>query len=250
MAKKSTSPWVYVGCGCVTLVVLVAAGIAALGFMGVRFARNFERELKDPEVRQERAREILGAERLPEGYHAQMHFKVPFLFEMVVLSDGAPVDYREDRHQGRLESEDLGDNAFIYMAMPDVGDAREKFEGLREGDTRGLDDVKINLDFRSREILGHGAFDLPPQHLRYVAHRGDFRDEHASREGTYAVVLIDCPGSSKVRAAFYWQRREIEEAQLEAPAAGAPAEDPAQLAGTPYEEGLRRFMSHFHVCGD
>ncbi len=238
MPRKSTSPWVYVGCGCLAALVLLVGGCLSLGFYGARFARNFEEELRDPVKRQERAQEILGAEELPAGFTAQMHFKVPLLLEMVALSDGESVEFDEDGHH-RLRAEQLGDNAFIYLALPNWGTARRDFERLLEGDAQELEHVQIDLDFRSQEMLGRGELDIPPQHLRYAAHRGEFRDGRERSEGVYAILLIDCPGSSKVRAAFYWQRHGGAEL-----AGGADAD----LSGTPYEEGLRSFMSHFQVC--
>jgi len=242
MAKKTTSPWVYVGCGCLGAVVLGIGACIGLGVVAARFGRNLEAELKDPVRRQERAREILGAEELPAGFHAQLHVAIPMLFEMVVLSDGAPVEY-QDHGNTRLEARNLGDNAFIYLAMPDVGDTREQFERLLAGtDPRDLDHVRLDLDFRSEEIVGRGELDLPPQHLRYATHRGDVRDGRERRSGLYSVLLVDCPGSSKVRAAFYWQQRPD---PTPAPEAG-PGTD---FDGAAYEDALRAFISHFQLCG-
>ena len=123
--KQSTSPWVWIGCGCFALVALVVGGFATLGFFGAKAVRDFEAEIKDPVLRDERARTILGAEQLPDGFSAQFHLRIPFLLEMVSLSDGEPLEYDEERHQARLRSENLGERAFIYLAMRDVGDARD-----------------------------------------------------------------------------------------------------------------------------
>ncbi len=242
MAKKSTSPWMYVGCGCFGCAALVIGGFMGLGLFGAKVARDFEAELRDPVKREERARQILGAETLPAGFHAQLHFKIPLLLELVVLSDGEPIGF-DDHGGAEIQSEQLGENAFIYLAMRDVGDSREDFERILEGDTRHLDDVQIDLDFRSEEVLGRGEFDIAVQHLRYVTHRGEFRDRRESSTGTYSVLLVDCPRSSKIRAGFYWQLHE-EGQEADGLAAGTGGE----LAGTPYEEELRRFMSHFELC--
>lgn len=236
--KSSTSPWVWIGCGCFALVALVVGGLATLGFFGAKAVRDFEAEIKDPVKRAERARTILGAEQLPEGFNAQFHLRIPFLLEMVSLSDGEPLDYDEERHQARLRSENLGERAFIYLSMRDVGDARQDFERMFEG---AGDLENVDLDFRSHAVLGHGEFELPPQKLRYRAHRGEFRDGRDRRDGIYAILLVDCPGSAKVRGAFYWQTQEIE---------GLVEGEDVDLTGSDYEEGLRRFMGHFHLCDD
>lgn len=246
MAKKSTSPWVYVGCGCVALVAFVLLGIGAMGFAGFRFAKNLEEEFKDPRKRQESALAILGSETLPEGFHAQMNLRIPMLLEMVMLSDGPVSEYDEERRQVDLSSETLGDKAFIFMALADMGTTRRDIERLMEGKTGGLNNVQFDLDFRSSQILGRGEFEISPQKLRYVAHRGEFGDDHDTPEGTYAVMMIECPGSSKVRSskvrsAFYWQRYGGGAEEVE-------GGDDVDLAGTPYEENLRAFMGHFNVC--
>lgn len=243
MAKKNTSPWVYVGCGCAGLIILAIGVVATLGFGAFSFVKDMEANLKDPAKRHEQALEILGADELPEGFRAQLNMRAPFsLFEMVMLSDGEPVEYDASGGGADLDSENMGKNAFFFMAMPDVGDARREFERLLEGDGMGeLDDVNVdvNFDFRSRQVLGHGEMEIPPQNIRYAAHSGQFRGQHEDRDGTYAVMLFDCPGSSKVRVAFYWQTQEVAEI------AGG---ENVELEGTAYEEELRRFMGHFDVC--
>lgn len=249
MSRKSTSPWVYVGCGCLGAVVLGVGACVGLGYSVFQFGRNLEAELKDPVLRQERAREILGAEELPAGFHAQMHVAIPLLMEMVVLSDGEPVEFRDDG-DADIAAENLGDHAFIYLAVRALGDARQDFERLLEGNTRDLDSVQINLDFRSEEIVERGEFDLPPQHVRYATHRGEFRNRHQRSTGTYSVLLVDCPAASKVRAAFYWQRETVTPEAGDPETGDLPLESGrAELPGTRYEDVLKDLMGHFQLCG-
>ncbi len=240
MAKKTTSPWVYVSCGCFGCAALVIGGFLGMGLFGAKLARDFEAEMRDPVMREQRAREILGAEELPAGFSAQLHFKIPLFLEMVVLSDGEPLGFHDDGN-AEVESEQLGENAFIYLAMSAIGDVREDFERILEGDIEHLESVDVDLDFRSEKVLGRGEIDIPPLSLRYATHLGEFHDRRGSSTGTYSVLLADCPGSSKIRAGFYWQRQESEE---------LAEADGGDLEGTAYEERLRQFMSHFALCGE
>ena len=67
MAEKR-SGWFYVFVGCGALAFIAIAGIGVVAFMSVRWAKNVKAELEDPVVREERAREYLGTDDLPEGY--------------------------------------------------------------------------------------------------------------------------------------------------------------------------------------
>lgn len=236
MSDKRKSFWPWFGCGCVSLVVLAVGGVIAAMVGGGMFVRSYVEDLKDPVARGEQVRKILGTEELPAGFEPQMFLHVPWLIDMVVVSDGDPAEF-DDSGNAQLEARHLGQNAFVFLSMRDLGDARENMEALLEGKSEKVQDVQLN--FHSSEMLGRGELDVPPQHLRWSAHRGEFRDRHGDREGIYAIVLVDCPNKdSRVRVAFLWQQRELAE--------GAPLE----LEGTPAdEETLRSFLGHFHLCG-
>ncbi|MEE8526652.1 MAG: hypothetical protein V3T72_22170, partial [Thermoanaerobaculia bacterium] len=88
MAKKSTSPWLYIGCGCATLAGLAVVAVVAAGFFGASLFKGYVEDMQDPRARAERVKEILGTENLPAGYHARMYFSVPWVLDMVFLSDG------------------------------------------------------------------------------------------------------------------------------------------------------------------
>ncbi len=236
MSEKQKSYWTWIGCGCVGLVALVIGGVIAATIGGGMFVSNYVEELQDPTVRAERARQILGTDELPAGFEPQIFFRVPWLFDMVAISDGEPAELDEDGN-AELEAKHLGRNAFIFISMRDMGDTRADLEAVLAGEKQGLDNVE--MDFRSREALGHGEVDAGAQHVRWAAHRGEYRDRHEDREGVYAVLVVDCPEEDgRVRFAFYWQQRTDPEGEA-ADLSGSPA-DEATIAG---------FVSHFNLCG-
>lgn len=231
--KQGTSPWVYIGCGCVVLLILAIGGCFAAGFFGFTKIKGFVEELEDPVKREERVRQILGADELPEGYHAQMFFRVPFIMEMVILSDGEPLEFEAGRGEPKVDVEHLGDHVFMFFSMRDMGGNRREMERWFEGETGRPGDINFDVDFHSIELLGRGEFEVGAQSLRYRAHRG--RVEH--EDAIYTMLLIDCPEADRMRMGFFWLRLE--------PATGETPE----LAGTPADEAvLREFMGHFNLC--
>ncbi|MCP4664238.1 MAG: hypothetical protein GY856_53315 [bacterium] len=231
--KKGTSPWVYIGCGCVVLLILTIGGCLAATFFGVTRVKDFVEEMEDPVKREERVRQILGAPELPEGYHAQMFFRVPFVLEMVILSDGEPLEFDAGGGGGDIDVEDLGEHVFMLFSIRDMGGSRRDVERWFEGEAGRPENIDFDVDFDSDELLGRGEFEVGSQNLRYVAHRG--RIEH--EDAIFAMLLIDCPKADRVRLAFYWL-------QLDPDTAEAP-----ELAGTPADEAvLRDFMGHFNLC--
>jgi len=233
--EKRTSPWVYVGVGCLALVLLAVAAVATLGYFGYRQVKQFEADMKDPQARTQKALEALGADALPEGYHAVMSMSVPFVMDMAILSDEPPD--ADGRSHGR------GKRGFIYVSsMAPAGKRealRDYFEG-RGGEPDELRQQGINLE--RGELLKRGAVDVEGQHLMYVAQRGSISTGHGGGggHGITTTMLVECPGSDRQRMAFWF----------------GPDPDPAvapdklDLTGTPGdEEALRAFMGHFRLCG-
>src|SRR5262245_24119171 len=105
---KKTSPWVWVGVGCLGAVVLAVGAVIVLGMLGYRKAKQFEAELKDPQARTAKVQKILGTSHLPEGYYGVIGMSVPFVMDMAMLSDEEP-DFRD----GRQRHGGLGQRGFI-----------------------------------------------------------------------------------------------------------------------------------------
>lgn len=227
---KGTSPWVWIGCGCVGLIILIVGGCLAAGYFGFTEFKGFVEDLEDPVKRNERAREILGARELPEGYNAQFFLRVPLMMEMVFLSEGEPLEF--EGGEVDVDPQDLGDHAFLFLSMRDFENNRRDLERWFEGETDRPPQVDLDMDFDSEEELGRGELDLDPQLVRYIAHRGEVEHDAA----IYAAMLIDCPRSDRIRMAYYWFKID-------------PGVEAPELSGTPADEAtLRAFMSHFNLC--
>lgn len=245
--KKGTSPWVWVGCGCIAAIVLLIALVLGAGFFGVQALKGYVEDLENPEVRETKVLEILGADALPEGLNAQMFFSVPFVMDMLILSD-APSGGGQD-----IQTEDLGERALFFLSMRNLGGADQDLEKLLQGDTGQLD-LDIDLDFRSRGDLGRGAFDLDNQQVRWAAHLGAASGK-MDRVGIYTIFLVECkPDDDKLRMAYYWDQIESSTAEEGTEVEGAEVKEittaDVQTEGTPADElVLKELLGQFRLCG-
>jgi len=225
--QKKTSPWVWVGIGCLLMVVVGMAGLATLGYVGYRKAKQFGEDMKDPRAREAKVKAVLGAEAIPEGYHAVVGFSIPFVMDMAILSDEEP------GKDG--QTHDLGERSFIYMNLLSQGkdqqELREFFEGKRD-DAEAL--RRANIHVRSREILKRGVIDQGGHKILYLSQRGDVSMHGRRREGLTTTMLVQCPRDSRMRMGIWL----------------GPDPGGTDLANTPADEAaIKTFMGHFKPCG-
>ena len=240
MARKQSTPlWITLGCGCALLVALVIAAVVAAGYFGVSAFKGYLSDLKDPASRTARAAEILGASRLPEGYVGQLFVRIPWVFDMVILTDGEPMTIVEEG-DADLDAAAVGEHLFLYVKLRSKRMDDEEIDRMLRGE-RTSDGVRadVGIELDPDEELSRGAFELPPQSLRWVAHRGEIELDD-DLPGIFSRVIIDCPSDELTRVAV-WFRRDPEE----------PAAAPSDLAGSPADEAaLAELMGHFNVCAD
>lgn len=243
---KGTSPWVWVGVGCLGAVALAVGVVLAVGAFGYRKVKQLEAEIKDPEARAAKVRKILGTEHLPEGYHAVMGMSVPFVMDMAMLSDVEP-DFRDGRRQGRL-----GERGFIYIRTLTAGKDRQELRDYFEGRTDDADVLRRNHIRLGRrgEVLKRGMVEMDADtRLMFLAQRGEL-DMAASRtQGITTMMLLDCGGDDSRQRFGIWFGPEPGGLAGKGGSGGEVAA--ADLAGTPADESaIREFMGHFSLCRD
>lgn len=236
---KGTSPWVWVGVGCGALVLIVVGVIGALGYFTMRTVKGIEEQMTDPVAREEKALDVLGAEALPEGYHPMMSFSIPFVLDVVLLTD------REPDPDGELQN--FGDRGFIYVKTMQGESDRQRLLDVFEGNAR-LEDVlresgirfhnsEIGLE-RDEEIL-RSAWEREDATIRYVASRGSVLLEREWKEGLNTLLLAECPdGDRKVRLGIWF-----------GPLPEQGADGSYDYTGTLADETvIRDFAGHFRPC--
>jgi len=267
--KKGTSPWIWVGCGCVVLLGLAVLAAVGAGFWGFTAFKGYVDDVKDPEARAAEVAKILGAAELPEGYYAHFFFRIPWIMEMAILSDRPVREMTDAELEGYdpLDSEEVGDHLFMYLSVR--GDEKDELESIFEdgGGRPGGMEFDLGSSFDPQEKLGEGSLEIGPQKIRYVSHRGDMiTEDHHRLAGVFASMLVECSpgGGGRTRFALWFAREpqprepkpesttvEAEASPVEeSPVEAAPSEaSAAELAGTPADEAaLRDFMAHFNVC--
>ncbi len=229
--SKQRSPWVYVGIGCTVVVVLGVLGVLGGGLYLYQTMQQTVADMKDPVARDEKVRELLGAESLPPGYHAMMALKIPFALEMAMLSD------KEADDEGNIE--DFDTYGFLYFRMPTKTDSELKdyFEG-KSSDASVFKRKKLNLDIDSDEVLGRGLLSVNGQNLLYISQLGSMNSDHGRNSGIQTLILIECEQDRRMRLAIWFgplpEKNEIGDWLLE----GTQAD----------ESELETFMSYFTIC--
>ncbi len=235
MNGKKTSPWVYVGIGCVGAVVLAVAAVGALGFFGYRWAKQVESDMKDPKAREAKTLAVLGCDRLPDGYRPMASVSIPFVMDMAMLSDAEP------DAEGRVRGFDRRGFLYFQFLNPraDKKELRDYFEGKTDDDSV-LRRSGISVRVQSRELIRRGVLHLQGFNLMYLAQRGGLHMTEGRSEGVNTLMLIDCPAEDARRRMAIWFGPD--------PDPGTPVAS-ANFAGSPAdEEALRAFMGHFSVC--
>lgn len=228
---QGRSPWVYVGIGCGALLLIVVVAVAIGGFAVFQGFKKLGEEMNDPVAREARVKRVLGAEELPNGYHAGFAMSIPRVMELAMLGSRPP--------GATGENPDLGERGLIYVEFigrQNEARLRDYFEG-RTSDPDVLSQSNIQID--AREILQRGVIPSDTRTLMYVTQRGSVSSYGVKGDGITSVILVDCPGDRRTRMAIWFgpdTEPNAESSELD-------------LTGTPGDEvEIASFMGHFRVC--
>jgi hypothetical protein len=235
MAEQGkTSPWVWVGCGCLGALGLIVAVVAGGVFMAYRWGKGIEQTLKDPVARTETVKEILGSDELPEGYHAAIGFSVPLFAEIAMLST-------KELQPGQPH-DDLGERGFVYLKLKwPMPDKEQELRDFMQGKSEESPDIFVQSNIRidSDEVIARGEMKLDGADVHYAVNRGDLDVDGNQAEGLATMMMIDCTEDSRIRVGILFGPD---------PAEGGPVEN-VDLTGSPADESaLLGFLSHFDLC--
>jgi hypothetical protein len=235
--KKKQSPWLYIAIGCGSLLLVGGLFIGIIVFFVFKKADEFKEDMANPVARTEKVKKALGAQTLPEGYHAVMTLSIPLVMDTAVLTDQDP-----NAPEG---TDKTNERTFMYIRLKtasssDVGEFRDYLEG-RSDDASVL--ARNNLDMRTDEIVGRGGIDLDGgRRVLYLAQRGELRTNNSDRDngpGFNALILFECPKKSDVRMGIWTAPDNSPQTPIEQ----------LDLKGTPVDpEAIRAFTSHLYPC--
>jgi hypothetical protein len=226
MSQSSQPRWLFwVLGGCLLVILLGVAGVVGVYYWGKNRLTALVEEQTDPVKREQNFREMLGAQKLPPGYHAGVNISLG-LARLAWLSD-KPVGDDNPRYNER---------GFIFGDSMRAGDEETDMEKFLAGNSGNVIE-KMGVRIRSDEILGAGALQVNGQQLQYYARRGEVAQEKQAVPGIYSVTTIRC-SDDRERWAVWFQRVPPATPTAEIPRAGSVVE----------ESAIRDLFSHFRIC--
>ena len=230
--KRSRSTWILFGCGGCLLLLLLAMAVVA--WTGYRFAQNSFKT--NPVDREAAALEMLGVDRLPEGYFAVGALNVPMVLRLTILSDRPPSP------GGAIET---GDRTLFYArASPILSISGEDEDSLFE--IAGLELSGGNGAGAARS----GVLDIAGGQLRYTRYSGGVNFQRSPIEGLVTVMAIRCHRNDAFQAAL-WVVPETEgEPQTAASENEAETTEkvPVPVQNQDDNRAILDFVSQFTFC--
>lgn len=240
-AEEKKSPalkWLLGGCLTVAGVGILAVVIAFV--FGYRYCSSVSEQNLDPSTREAAAKQVLGAEVLPEGYFPMYTMTLPFKAgDIVALTDRAPDS------SGAIKKP--GEHMLMYFRTRFGGGKVKKFEDFVNGhgdDPKVMADANIHVD--PSEILDRGVIEGGPDPLLFFSSRGKVKIQN--RPGVHttddepaivSIVMPRCQGIEGIRVGV-WVAKD--------PLPGQPL-TAEQLAGTPGDRAaIAAFFKTFQLC--
>ncbi len=232
--QKRTSPWVFIGVGCLLAVFALVAVVVAIGAWGFSQFRQIARTMEDPVARAELAAEFLVTDELPEGYNVVAAISIPFLMETAVLTD------KEPGEDGQISG--FGERGFIYFKMLSFGEQEQELRDFFEGRTDDSQVLRQSSGFSvdTDELIERGVIEEESRTLRWVAYRGEIdRGSSGLGEGLTTMVMFECPGAERVRMGIWFGPDPSPDVPIDEADFSGSVADPA---------AIRSFLAPFDVC--
>lgn len=272
-ANNKTPAWVWIGCGCLLLVALAVGLVGGAGFWGWSQFKSMVDDLADPLARDEATMRMLGAEKLPEGWHAHVFFQIPFIMKIAMLTDGETGEAIEggfeEKAQAlenmRLGREDVERNFLLYFKVKGRGDepVEDLLTGRRTGrrstGRRTETQMDLDIEIEPGEPLNEGTLEIGTQTIEWRAQTGVMELVGGVLEGIYAAATIRCPSDGEAQDVVWFQAYDTDVGAAEAsnaaestlagaPAAGDENRRP-EIEGTPADPAaLEWLFGHFELC--
>lgn len=233
--------WHFIGCGCTVLVLLALLLAGGAIFFGKQMVDGIKAGIQDPEVRDARARKILGYEELPEGYHPGISVSIPFVMEMAMLGDrelpGAE-DLEEEEVEAEVKRSLFGRRGFFFFKVRGAAEGESDEDLARE--------MNIDLKFEKARELARGEVEAGGAEVSFVAHLGTIHGDEEALPAIINEMVATCLADPYGRKVLWFEAVSEELSEKSAPAEAIAPED---LAATPADpEAVKAFLDHFDLC--
>jgi hypothetical protein len=228
---KKTSPWLYVGVGCLVALGLLVVGVVGVGYFGYRYARQVGEEMKDPVAREAKVKDVLGTQDIPSGYYPVLGLSIPFVMEMAILSDIETLGSSGPAFKQR---------GFIYMNMLGGTKQQQELRDFFEGKTTDSSMLRQqSIRVRAGDIIRRGEVQDKDRRMLYVAQRGTIEVRNAEVGGVTTMLMVACPNDTRTRLGIWFGPD---------PDPSAPVKS-ANFKGSPADEDqIRSFAGQFDFC--
>ncbi len=236
MAKKS-SPWMYVGVGCAVIVLLGIVGVVGVGLWLRQVGQEISEEMQDPVKRADKAKNLLGIESLPEGYHTGPSIPIPFLGDFILLSD---TEWDPETEYANRPS-----RVFMFMNFRSLGNDKELDE-LFAGESSSSD-FWARFDFGGIKLtpgeskpFKHGNMAGNGYDIDFALMRSPVGLDGRNQTSLLSLLRVRCsPDDGRLRLAIW---------MMDDPAPDMPPEQ-ADFSGTPGDEtAIQGFMRPMQPC--
>lgn len=219
--ERSKRPvWIWILGGCL-LLILIAVALAIGGiYWGSGKLATMAEEQSNPEVREQKAKEILHATSLPPGYHAG------FSISLGIVRSARLADHPD----GFAEAT----RGFAYNESIRGGES--KVDAYVAGTAGNVLD-EMGTRVRTDEVLLESTVEVDGRTVHYSVREGEVSEADEAIPALFTLMTIRCD-DDRERWGVWFQRVDSE----------APATE-SDLEGTVGEPAaIRDFLGHFAVC--
>jgi hypothetical protein len=212
--------WFMIAGGCLAFIlgwVLVIAGVFYWG--SAKLMSTVEGQM-DPEVRDEKAKEILGITEFPPGYRGGISLSMGIVksARLTDSADGSGYEARGFHYNESIRTDSSKFDAYF------AGRSGNVLEGMA-------------LRIRTDEVLGSGTVRVGGRDVSYSLRRGEVSEADDAIPGLVNLIVFDC-GDDRDRWAAWFQREP----------ASTPTSDLEMDGSVGDEEALREFLGYLNVC--
>jgi len=230
VAKNSNMKILGITCG--VLLLIAGIGLAVVAYLGYKQVQSIQEGIKNPE---QKVMEVLGTQRLPEGYFPNMGISIPFVTDTAIISDKPNLDDKPPK---------LGDGLGFLYTLVKIGQEKNavKLRAFFDGETddpSALQENQFNMDLNADDIIHRGIMDVNGMSVRFVVSSKGIENEHVEADGLATLFLFEC-NDDKMRFGIWFSPQAVEKTET----------GEVDLTGTVGDENnIRSFLSHFDLCG-